>query len=67
MFQDVQVQEEQKDERSLDEILCFINGDGGIITVSYIDYITSFLPFSHSTVVLVNAKKSGYCKGLKNP
>ncbi|XP_062191904.1 SKP1-like protein 21 [Phragmites australis] len=25
---DVQVQEEQKDERSLDEILCFINGDG---------------------------------------
>ncbi|XP_062195168.1 SKP1-like protein 21 isoform X2 [Phragmites australis] len=28
-LKDVQVQEEQKDERSLDEILCFINGDGG--------------------------------------
>ncbi|TVU48667.1 hypothetical protein EJB05_08311 [Eragrostis curvula] len=28
IFQDVKVQEEQKDERSLDEILCFINGDG---------------------------------------
>ncbi|XP_062209549.1 SKP1-like protein 21 isoform X1 [Phragmites australis] len=27
-LKDVQVQEEQKDERSLDEILCFINGDG---------------------------------------
>ncbi|XP_021307021.1 SKP1-like protein 21 isoform X4 [Sorghum bicolor] len=25
----VQVQKEQKDERSLDELLCFINGDGG--------------------------------------
>jgi len=29
LFQDVQTQEEQKDERSLDELLCFINGDGG--------------------------------------
>ncbi|KAK8447017.1 hypothetical protein SEVIR_9G578855v4 [Setaria viridis] len=28
-LKDVQVQEEQKDERSLDELLCFINGDGG--------------------------------------
>uniref|UniRef100_A0A0D9VND6 SKP1 component dimerisation domain-containing protein n=1 Tax=Leersia perrieri TaxID=77586 RepID=A0A0D9VND6_9ORYZ len=28
-LKDVQIQEEQKDERSLDEILCFINGDGG--------------------------------------
>ncbi|KAK3122976.1 hypothetical protein QOZ80_8AG0621410 [Eleusine coracana subsp. coracana] len=28
-LKDVQVQEEQKDERSLDEILCFINGNGG--------------------------------------
>ncbi|KAL5678960.1 hypothetical protein ACJX0J_005345, partial [Zea mays] len=26
---DVQVQKEEKDERSLDELLCFINGDGG--------------------------------------
>ncbi|XP_010229335.1 SKP1-like protein 21 isoform X1 [Brachypodium distachyon] len=26
---DIQEQKEQKDERSLDEILCFINGDGG--------------------------------------
>jgi len=29
LFQDVQTQEEQKDERSVDELLCFINGDGG--------------------------------------
>ncbi|CAN6314342.1 unnamed protein product [Urochloa humidicola] len=28
-LKDVQVQEEAKDERSLDELLCFINGDGG--------------------------------------
>ncbi|KAK8450416.1 hypothetical protein SEVIR_6G024700v4 [Setaria viridis] len=28
-LKDVQTQEEQKDERSLDELLCFINGDGG--------------------------------------
>ncbi|KAJ1299197.1 hypothetical protein BS78_01G513600 [Paspalum vaginatum] len=28
-LKDVQVQEEQKDERSLDELLCYINGDGG--------------------------------------
>ncbi|XP_066307591.1 SKP1-like protein 21 isoform X2 [Miscanthus floridulus] len=28
-LKDVQVQKEQKDERSLDELLCFINGDGG--------------------------------------
>ncbi|RLM61319.1 hypothetical protein C2845_PM14G05190 [Panicum miliaceum] len=27
-LKDVQTQEEQKDERSLDELLCFINGDG---------------------------------------
>ncbi|KAL6847572.1 hypothetical protein ACP4OV_022598 [Aristida adscensionis] len=33
-LKDVQVQAEQRDERSLDEILCFINGDGGIITGS---------------------------------
>ncbi|KAJ1299199.1 hypothetical protein BS78_01G513600 [Paspalum vaginatum] len=32
-LKDVQVQEEQKDERSLDELLCYINGDGGILTV----------------------------------
>ncbi|PWZ53885.1 SKP1-like protein 20 [Zea mays] len=31
-LKDVQVQKEEKDERSLDELLCFINGDGGIIT-----------------------------------
>ncbi|VAI25477.1 unnamed protein product [Triticum turgidum subsp. durum] len=28
-LKDIQVQQEQKDERSLDELLCFINGDGG--------------------------------------
>ncbi|CAN6286030.1 unnamed protein product [Urochloa humidicola] len=28
-LKDVQVQEDAKDERSLDELLCFINGDGG--------------------------------------
>ncbi|XP_008675161.1 SKP1-like protein 21-like isoform X3 [Zea mays] len=28
-LKDVQVQKEEKDERSLDELLCFINGDGG--------------------------------------
>jgi len=44
-LKDVQVQEEQKDERSLDELLCFINGDGGIITVSYIDYIAYVVLF----------------------
>ncbi|GJN09369.1 hypothetical protein PR202_ga27370 [Eleusine coracana subsp. coracana] len=42
-LKDVQVQEEQKDERSLDELLCFINGDGGIITVSY---TTCVIPFT---------------------
>uniref|UniRef100_A0A453J8P5 SKP1 component dimerisation domain-containing protein n=3 Tax=Aegilops tauschii subsp. strangulata TaxID=200361 RepID=A0A453J8P5_AEGTS len=29
-LKDIQVQQEQKDERSLDELLCFINGDGGM-------------------------------------
>ncbi|KAL6648956.1 hypothetical protein ACP70R_013180 [Stipagrostis hirtigluma subsp. patula] len=33
-LKDVQVQAEKRDERSLDEILCFINGDGGITTCS---------------------------------
>ncbi|KAJ1267751.1 hypothetical protein BS78_07G081800 [Paspalum vaginatum] len=28
-LKDVETQKEQKDERSLDELLCFINGDGG--------------------------------------
>ncbi|KAK1653960.1 hypothetical protein QYE76_071765 [Lolium multiflorum] len=28
-LKDIQVQQEHKDERSLDELLCFINGDGG--------------------------------------
>jgi len=44
-LKDVQVQEEQKDERSLDELLCFINGDGGTITVSYIDCIAYVILF----------------------
>jgi S-phase kinase-associated protein 1 len=46
VFQGVQVQKEQKDERSLDELLCFINGDGGITTVSYIDYMTCVILFT---------------------
>jgi hypothetical protein len=46
VFQDVQVQKEEKDERSLDELLCFINGDGGITTVSYIDYMTYVILFT---------------------